>query len=82
MEAYKVFVGAIVGYVLNRGPHAGEVRPAIVVKVWSEETVNLQVFPDGSNDAIADVTWETSVMRGSENPRVFGAWIPLHEVID
>src|SRR5262245_20177326 len=28
-----------------------EVRPALVVRVWSDEMVNLQVFLDGHNDA-------------------------------
>lgn len=43
-------VGRIVHYVLEAGPHQGEHRPAIIVQVWSDSSVNLQVFVDGSND--------------------------------
>lgn len=42
--------GRIVHYVMGHGPHKGEHRPAIVVKVWGPECVNLQVFTDGEND--------------------------------
>lgn len=43
-------IGRVVHYVLEAGPHQGEHRPALVVRVWSDEMVNLQVFTDGSND--------------------------------
>lgn len=54
--------GRIVHFVLDAGPHAGEHRPAIVVKVWRLDygdgtqrppdngCCNLKVFLDGSND--------------------------------
>jgi hypothetical protein len=56
--------GRIVHYVLPDGPHAGEHRPAIVVRVWSEVGVNLQVFMDGANDRVSGpgVVWATSVL--------------------
>jgi hypothetical protein len=46
----KPTVGRIVNYVLNNG----EIRPAIIVQVWSDTCVNLRVFFDGSNDAAAE----------------------------
>lgn len=69
--------GRIVHYVLEDGPHAGESRPAIVVKVWDMETgtVNLNVFTDGENDGDAR-TWVTSVLySGEHEPRTWH-WIP------
>ena len=48
----KATNGRIVHYVLANGKH----RPAIVVEDWQDgETVNLQVFLDGSNDATAEI---------------------------
>ena len=58
--------GRMVHYVLSYGPSAGEHRPAIIVKVWNQETgtVNLAVFMDGSNDTSPPpwgmVDWQTS----------------------
>lgn len=49
--------GRMVRYVLASGRSAGQARPAMVVRDWSENgngCVNLQVFLDGSNDAGAD----------------------------
>lgn len=43
-------IGRVVHYVLEAGPHQGEHRPALIVRVWDHEMVNLQVFVDGSND--------------------------------
>lgn len=59
----KPYIGQIVGYVLPDGRSNGQVRPAIIVNVWTDEMVNLQVFIDDSNDypyATAPV-WVTSV---------------------
>ena len=45
--------GQMVRYVLTSGRSAGQSRPAMVVRDWSEKgngCVNLQVFLDGSND--------------------------------
>lgn len=75
--------GRIVHYVLPEGPHAGEHRPAIIVKVWNHTTgyVNLKVFLDGSNDDPAGRTqphwqeWQTSVLYSEEpQPRTWH-WI-------
>lgn len=69
--------GRIVHYVLSdydwsqtmkSAPHAGEHRPAIVVKVWGANgTANLQVFTDSNyaqdtNDHRPQVMWKTSVV--------------------
>ena len=70
--------GRVVHYVLPDGPHAGEHRPAIVVKVWrrgdgsppANGYSNLQVFVDGTNDYpdYSGSVWATSV-EYSEEPR-------------
>lgn len=51
-----LYVGRIVNYVLPDGRSAGQVRPAIVVRVWNDVSsdliaqgyCNLQVFTDGT----------------------------------
>ena|SRR5947209_7175545 len=62
----------IVDFVLSEGNHAGEKRPAIILKVWGDKPdslVNLQVLTDGVNDfitahpAAAGTWWRTSVER-------------------
>ena len=75
--------GRIVHYVLPDGPHAGEHRPAIIVKVWRQGDgsppangySNLLVFLDGANDGPAGsadagsvLHWATSI-EYSEDPR-------------
>jgi len=53
--------GRMVRYVLASGRSAGQARPAMVVRDWSEKgngCVNLQVFLDGSNDSGAEGTPE------------------------
>jgi len=63
--------GSIVNYVLPDGRSQGEIRPAIVVRVWrnvSPELIeqgysNLVVFIDGTNDypdADGHTIWATS----------------------
>ena len=44
--------GRIVHYVLDGGPNKGQHRPAIIVKVWNQNSgvCNLQAFYDGKND--------------------------------
>lgn len=37
-------------------------RPGIIVRVWSDTCVQLQVFTDGSNDGEPNVAWKTSVV--------------------
>lgn len=70
IEEWGAFVAPrdIVMFVLDRGPAKGESRPAIVVRVWDQETglVQLQVFTDSdaegrNNDQIACPYWATSV---------------------
>lgn len=70
--------GRIVHYVLPDGPHAGEHRPAIVVKIWSGSYVNLVVFVDGTNDGPqfgGCILWATSIEHSPEpKPRTWH-WI-------
>lgn len=42
----KPTIGRIVNYVLANS----DIRPAIIVRIWSDTCVNLRVFFDGSND--------------------------------
>jgi hypothetical protein len=71
-------IGRVVHYRLDAGPHAGECRPAFIVRVWSDEKVNLQVFVDGSNDYQPHqgpeplTLWRTSVHQNSDNEP--GSW--------
>ncbi len=77
--------GSIVQYVLGAdGPGSrrlGEVRPAIVVRVWEGSTeglVQLQVFLDGANDDPIDgagLTWRSSVRYSAERDEL-GAYSP------
>ena len=64
-------LGRMVHYVLPDGPNAGEHRPAVIVRVWGSDAVNLQVFMDGGNDGApylaAGLLWATSVKR-SDTP--------------
>jgi hypothetical protein len=62
-------IGDQVLYVLEDGPSEGEVRPAVVVRLWSDFTksdnpfVQLQVFTDGLNDGnqyAGGIAWKTS----------------------
>lgn len=71
-----VKVGDIVNYVLDdQANQPGEIRPAIVVRVWDEELVNLQVFIDGENDYPAyfhsggqqlNAHWKTSILYDAD----------------
>lgn len=70
--------GRIVHYVLPDGPHAGEHRPAIVVKVWSGNYVNLVVFMDGTNDGpeySGCIRWATSIEHSAEPKPNTWHWI-------
>ncbi|MBN3993884.1 MAG: hypothetical protein HWQ36_26220 [Nostoc sp. NMS2] len=74
--------GRIVHYVLPDGRSAGQVRPAIVVRVWRDVSPdliaqgysNLQVFTDGDNDypGAGMTIWATSKVY-SENHEP-GTW--------
>lgn len=54
-------IGDLVYYKLgNEWNRPGELRPAMIVRVWSEFTVNLLVFVDGDNDKFMGAEgWET-----------------------
>lgn len=49
MDPVKPTVGRIVNFTLANG----EVRPAIIVRVWNDTCINVRVFLDGSNDDAA-----------------------------
>lgn len=77
-------LGASVYYKLgNDWNRPGEVRPAIIVRVWTPQTVNLLIFLDGDNDKFvgADgwemvpghVLWKTSVPYAEDTPDGPGA---------
>lgn len=53
----------------SNAAHAGDVYPAIVVRCWDDDVVNLQVFLDGP-----DSYWRTSAQHGDEQGRWF--WPP------
>ena len=46
--------------IMNNGVKAGDYLPAVVVRVWGTETVNLRVLCDATNDA-----WKTSINPGA-----------------
>jgi hypothetical protein len=60
----KPTVGRIVEYTTADRNGKKVVRPAMVVAVWSETCINLQVFTDGynDNDYGVNTVWKTSVM--------------------
>lgn len=55
-------VGRIVHYRVGGTDETPDVRPAMVVRVWSATCVQLQVFLDGSNDA------HRTIVSGSGEP--------------
>src|SRR2546430_2229449 len=82
----KPTIGRIVHYVIPKsippatvgGPEkivAGEERPAMIVRTWGGDSVNLQVFSDGANDhnaALANGGWVTSVsLDEKKGPRTW-----------
>jgi hypothetical protein len=75
LEQRQISIGSIVNYVLpDDSKHPGEIRPAIVVRVWSDTCVNLQVFADGDNDYpyATSPLWVTSVSYSEEKqPRTW-----------
>lgn len=73
----KPTVGRIVYFVMPDG----QIRPAIIVRVWSDEMVQLQVFTDGSNDGAENaggIVWKTSVHFNqppdATSPVASGTW--------
>jgi hypothetical protein len=76
----KPTIGRIVHYILPEGHTIpGEHRPAMIVRVWTDTTVQLQVFTDGSNDdpkhshEAPNVMWKTSVVL-DETATTQGSW--------
>jgi hypothetical protein len=85
----KLTIGRIVHFVLpgtilpgNKQHRAGAHRPAIIVAINCEgtqhETLQIQVFTDGSNDGIGkdanrNLYWATSV-RHDEDGKAPGTW--------
>lgn len=71
--------GRIVHYVLPDGNHAGEHRPAIIVKVWNQTGgyVNLMVFVDGTNDYphYSGPVWATSIGYSEDKEPRTWHWI-------
>lgn len=73
-----ISIGRIVHYVMEDGPNKGTCRPAIVTHVWGtgvpgNDTVQMTVFPDGTNDGArnddtsgAAAIWRTSVRHYEE----------------
>jgi hypothetical protein len=66
-------IGRIVHYKLESGPSRGQLRPAIIVRVWAEPgsatpqtAVQLQVFTDAANDGLQPVEWRTSRTQGDQ----------------
>ena len=60
---FKPSVGTLVHYVLEEGRNVGEDRPAIIVRLWTDQepfTAQLQVFTDERNDDLPGVVWKTS----------------------
>ena len=75
----RLHVGSMVNYVLGSDmKNAGEIRPAIVVKIWDFDNgcSQLQVFMDGDgsiyNDGQPNVIWKTSIVF-DENKEM-GTW--------
>src|SRR5947209_17739290 len=66
-------IGRIVNYVLR----PGVIRPAIIVHVWSDTCVQLQVFTDGDgsglNDGMPNVVWRPSALQ-DESASAEGSW--------
>ncbi len=58
-------VGRIVNFVMANG----EIRPAIIVRVWSETCVNLRVFLDGWNDTKTDSAGNSAITYYLDNEK-------------
>ena len=82
MSEQKPTPGRIVQYVISetdatehaqhpRGnaPRAGDVLPAVVVRVWDDGLVNLKVFLDGPEDH-----WATSRREGTADEPATWHW--------
>jgi hypothetical protein len=79
MDSQKPTVGRIVHFTLDHGPNAGQARPAMVVRVWNDTCVQLQVFMDGTNDGpeyTSGLRWCTSVHHAAEPTAGRWHWPP------
>lgn len=72
--------GTFVLYRVGGTDETPELRPAVVVRSWSADSINAQVFVDGSNDlrhtypdgeamfdkpaCVRGLAWKTSITRG------------------
>ena len=68
-------LGQAVFYALDRGPNKGQLRPAIITRVWDpspneQSAVQPQIFTDALNDGLNCIEWRSSVLQG-ESP---GQW--------
>ena len=72
-------VGRIVHYVLDKGPHCGAHRPAIVVDVFENRAVALQVVTSGhkgdtpAGDEAPNVFWKPKCQQ-DEDRKLVGTW--------
>jgi hypothetical protein len=74
LDAKDIGIGRIVHFVLDSGEH----RPGIVVRVWDNGLIQLQVFTDSDkdgiyNDRLPPVMWKTSV-HFDETEKKPGTW--------
>jgi len=63
----------LVRFVLDHGPHVGQSRPAIIVRVINptQQIVNMFVFPDVPHDQVA-ISFEEDVSYSPEHkPRTW-----------
>lgn len=66
-------VGLVVHFVLNNGPKAGIHRPAMVVGVVNDYTVDLQVFSNGTKgdlpkgDKLPNVFWKPNCVQDEQS---------------
>lgn len=72
----KPTVGRIVHYTLPAGRGEGQVRPAIVVRIWGGDhpSIQLQVFTDSDNDGLPPIVWKTSVTESNTGESELGRW--------
>jgi hypothetical protein len=68
-------IGRIVHYVMSQidGRLPGDHRPAIIVRVWSDDCVNLQVFTD-LGDGCINPTFCVSSASRDDNGKDHGSW--------
>lgn len=72
----KPTIGRIVHYVNPDSMKPLCVLPAIIVRVWSDVRVNLQVFTDGTNSNTTGdpVVWATSSLFDDTESPAAGTW--------